>query len=125
MNWELVENRILDDALKLRISWTFEDTNVVDQFEWDEEEQAEMLDRLERDIDTHYIARVEVLLDDIVLGSDILGSCYAYGCTPNEDIINNKIGGYLPQMIEAAKTAAAKRIAELKKVLDDYPAEML
>ena len=100
------------------VDWTYEDCSVRDCFEETEEQYAEMERRLEAHIDTHYVARVRAMYDGVEMGSATLGSCYAYDCSPEDDI-NSGIGGYLEDMIEEAvdeaRTEAVRMLDRLKE----------
>ena len=99
------------------VDWTYEDCSVRDCFEETEEQYAEMERRQEAYLDTHYIARVRAMYDGVEMGSASLGSCYAYDCSPEDDI-NDGIGGYLEDMIEEAvddaRTEAVRMLDRLK-----------
>jgi len=103
------------------IDWTYEHCSVRDCFEETEEEYAEMERRQEAYLDTHYIARVRAMYDGVEMGSSSLGSCYAYDCSPEDDI-NDGIGGYLEDMIEEAVDEAR---AEAVRMLDRLKADFL
>ena len=102
------------------VDWTYEDCSVRDCFDETEEEFAEMERRLNADLDTHYIARVRAMYDDVEMGSDTLGSCYARDCSPEDDI-NDGIGGYLEDMIEqAVDQARTEAVAMLQRLKEDF-----
>jgi hypothetical protein len=86
------------------VDWADEDLSLEYVFETDEE-IAEHAERCANYQDTHYAARVRAMYDGKEMGSDHLGSCYAYDCTPEEDIAQ-EIGGYLEQMVETAVAEA-------------------
>jgi hypothetical protein len=99
------------------VDWTYEHCSVRDCFDETEEQFQEMERRQEAYLDTHYIARVRAMYDGVEMGSSSLGSCYAYDCSPEDDI-NNGIGGYLEDMIEEAvddaRTEAVRMLDRLK-----------
>jgi hypothetical protein len=103
------------------VDWTYEHCSVRDCFEETEEQYAEMERRQEAYLDTHYIARVRAMYDGVEMGSSSLGSCYAYDCSPEEDI-NNGINGYLEDMIEEAVDQARD---EAVRMLDRLKADFL
>ena len=103
------------------VDWTYEDESIRGCFEETEEQYAEMERRLEAYIDTHYIARVRAMYDGVEMGSAHLGSCYAYNCSPEDDI-NDGIGGYLEDMIEEAVDEAR---TEAVRMLDRLKADFL
>jgi len=114
--WNYVETREIGPFTVI-LDWTYEDTSIRDMFEETEEEYSEMERRLDAHLDTHYVARVRALFDGHELGSDTLGSCYAYGCDPAEDMTNG-IGGYLDQMIEEATKQAQQELQSLKEKIE-------
>jgi hypothetical protein len=86
------------------VDWAHEDTPLSYVFET-EEEIAEHAKRCNDYTDTHYMARVRAMYDGKEFGSDNLGSCYAYNCSP-ETAIENGIDGYLEQMVKQAVAEA-------------------
>lgn len=100
------------------VDWTYEHCSVRDCFDETEEQFQEMERRQEAYLDTHYIARVRAMYDGVEMGSAHLGSCYAYDCSPEDDI-NDGIGGYLEDMIEEAvdqaRTEAVRMLDRLKE----------
>ena len=104
------------------VDWTYETCSVRDCFDETEEQFLEMERRLDAHLDTHYIARVCVMYDDVEMGSAHLGSCYAYDCSPEDDINNDGIGGYLEDMIEEAVDEAR---TEAVRMLDRLKADFL
>ena len=100
------------------VDWTYEDCSVRDCFDETEEQFLEMERRQEAHLDTHYIARVRAMYDGVEMGCSSLGSCYAYDCSPEDDI-NNGISGYLEDMIEEAvddaRTEAVRMLDRLKE----------
>ena len=101
------------------VDWTYEDCSVRDMFEETEEQYAEMERRLDAYLDTHYIARVRAIYNGVEMGSDTLGSCYAYNCTPEDDI-NDGIGGHLAQMVD---TAVSEARSEAERLLSKLSAD--
>jgi len=100
------------------VDWTYEHCSVRDCFDETEEQFQEMERRQEAYLDTHYIARVRAMYDGVEMGRSSLGSCYAYDCSPEDDI-NDGIGGYLEDMIEEAvddaRTEAVRMLDRLKE----------
>jgi hypothetical protein len=103
------------------VDWTYEHCSVRDCFDETEEQFQEMERRQEAYLDTHYIARVRAMYDGVEMGSSSLGSCYAYDCSPEDDI-NNGISGYLEDMIEEAVDEARD---EAVRMLDRLKADFL
>ncbi len=108
------------DQFDVFVDWTYEDCSVRDCFDETEEEFAEMERRLDAHLDTHYIARVRAMYDGVELGCATLGSCYAYDCSPEDDI-NDGIGGYLEDMVdEAVDDARTEAVAMLQRLKEDF-----
>ena len=103
------------------VDWTYEHCSVRDCFDETEEQFQEMERRQEAHLDTHYIARVRAMYDGVEMGCAHLGSCYAYNCSPEDDI-NDGIGGYLEDMIEEAVDQARE---EAVRMLDRLKADFL
>jgi len=109
------------DQFDIIVDWTYEDTPIRDCFDETDEEYAEMERRCRAYIDTHYVARVRAMYDGKEMGSDYLGSCYAYDCDPEDDI-TFRSGGYLEQMVEEAVDQARN---EAVRMLDRLKADFL
>ena len=109
------------DQFDVIVDWTYEHCSVRDCFDETEEQYVEMERRLDAHLDTHYIARVRVMYDDVEMGSASLGSCYAYDCSPEDDI-NDGIGGYLVDMVAEAMDEAQN---EAVRMLDRLKADFL
>ena len=111
--WNYVETREVGPFTVI-LDWTYEDTSVRDMFDETEEKYQEMERRLNSHLDTHYVARVRALFEGHELGSNSLGSCYAYDCDPAEDMTSG-ISGYLEDMIAAACSEADAELKKLKE----------
>jgi hypothetical protein len=102
------------------VDWTYEDCSIRGCFAETEEQYAEMERRLDAGIDTHYMARVRAMYDGVEMGCAHLGSCYAYDCSPEDDI-NNGIGGYLEDIIEeAVDEAQGEAVRMLDRLKEDF-----
>lgn len=106
-------------AFDIIVDWTYEDLPLSCVFETDED-IAVHAKRCRLYTDTHYTARVRAMYEGKEFGSDYLGSCYAYDCTPEADIAAG-IGGHLEQMVEQA-VAEAKDACEtlLERMQKDF-----
>ena len=113
--------RFTQDQFTVIVDWTYEDAALGDCFDETVSDLEDMIDRCNRGIDTHYIARVRVMYDGHEMGSATLGSCYAVGCDPVDDI-ESGIGGYLVDMVDEAVDEAR---AEAVKMLDRLKADFL
>lgn len=103
----------------IEVAWAYEQCSIRDLFDETEEEYARMEKRCQNYIDTHYMVRVQAMYDDNVLGKSYLGSCYASGCTPEDDI-DNGIGGYLEDLVKEVTAEARAVISKLfKEVSND------
>lgn len=116
--WNTVET-FAQDQFTVELAWCYEDLDLSHVFET-AEEIAEHAERCNQYLDTHYVARVLVMYDGVEMGSDYLGSCYAYGCDPAEDI-REGIGGYREQMIDTAmEQARSEAVAMLDRLKADF-----
>ena len=106
---------------EVEIAWAYEDLPLSYVFET-EEDIAIHQKRCEDYTDTHYVARVRAMYDGKEMGADYLGSCYAYGMDPAEDMLAEQIGGYLEQMIN---TAVSEAQDEAVRMLDRLKADFL
>jgi len=115
--WNIVDTREIEQ-FTVELAWAYEDLPLSYVFETAEEIE-EHADRCRRYIDTHYVARVRVLYDGVEMGSDYLGSCYAYDMDPAQDMLEEQCGGYIEQMIDTAmddaRAETVRMIARLKK----------
>ena len=109
------------DQFDIIVDWTYEETSIRDCFDKFDAQYEEMERRLNAYIDTHYVARVRAMYDGVEMGSDYLGSCYAYDCTPEDDI-TFRSGGYLEQMVDEAVDQARN---EAVRMLDRLKADFL
>lgn len=114
-NWNQVETRE-GEKFDIVLSWTYEDTLLDDAFDPDCSDIEDMKRRCNDFVDTHYIARVQAVHKGRELGCATLGSCYAMGCEPDDDM-KSGLGGYLDDMIAEASKEAEEYIAELAATL--------
>ena len=114
--WNTVET-FQKDQFTVEIAWCYEDLPLSEVFETEEEIETHQK-RCEDYTDTHYVCRVRALYEGNEMGSDYLGSCYALGCSPDEDI-QNGIGGQREDMIKnavaEAQSACLQMLESLKK----------
>lgn len=115
--WTEATRRVTGHVTEV-ISWSVEDTPLDTVFDEDEHDIPAMIKRINDYTDTHYMVRVQILVDNHVFGESQLGSCYAYDCTPEEDIANH-VGGYLPQLIDDANKDSLAAFASFAKILAD------
>lgn len=121
-HWYHVETR-KDRPFDLVLDWTYEHVALRDMFDVSVFDIADMEDRCNRYVDTHYIARVTVLYDGVEMGQAMLGSCYASGCDPADDM-RSGISGYLEDMIQEALTEARDRATVmLERLKHDFLGE--
>ena len=113
--WHHVETREIDQ-FDVVVDWTYEDAALGDCFDDSVSDIEDMIDRCNRGVDTHYIARVRVFYNGHEMGSSTLGSCYAYDCDPSDDI-ESGIGGYLEDMIDEAMAEARAEAVRMLEVL--------
>lgn len=104
---------------EVEIAWAYEDLPLSYVFETEEDIEVHQR-RCEDYTDTHYVARVRALYDGKEMGSDYLGSCYAYGRDPAQDI-EQGLDGYLEQMIDTALSeATSEAVAMLGRLKKDF-----
>jgi hypothetical protein len=116
--WNIVKT-VKVGNFDVEIAWAYEDLPLSYVFET-AEEIAEHSERCAKYLDTHYVARARALYDGKEMGSDYLGSCYAYDCDPKDDI-ENGISGYLDQMInDAVSQAQDEAVAMLDRLKADF-----
>jgi hypothetical protein len=102
------------------VDWTYEHCALEDVFDPEVSNIEEMARRCNAHLDTHYIARVRAMYDGVEMGSAHLGSCYAYDCSPEDDI-NAGISGYLEDMIEeAVDQAQSEAVRMLDRLKEDF-----
>lgn len=109
--WTYIETQE-HGPFSLILDWTYEDSALSDCFDETIFDLEDMIDRCNRYVDTHYIARVRAFYDGVEMGASILGSCYARDCNPAEDMASG-LGGYLEDMIDEALTEARTRSKEM------------
>ena len=120
MNYYHTVKEFKVEQFDIIVDWTYETCSVRDCFDETEEEFREMERRLDNEIDTHYRVRVRAMYDGVEMGSAHLGSCYAYDCSP-DDNINEGIGGYLEDMVaEAVDQARNEAVAMLQRLKADF-----
>ena len=108
------------DQFNIIVDWTYEDFLIRDCFEETEEQYQEMERRLEKGLDTHYIMRVRAVYNGVEMGCSTLGSCYAYDCSPEDDITTN-LTDYLEDLVtEAVAEARTNATAMLDKMKLDF-----
>lgn len=113
--------RFTQDQFTVIVDWTYEHAALGDCFDETVSDLEDMIRRCNDGTDTHYIARVRVMYDGHEMGSATLGSCYAVGCDPADDI-ESGIGGYLVDMVDEAVDEAR---SEAVKMLDRLKADFL
>ena len=108
------------DNFDVEVAWAYEDMPIRDCFDETEEEFAAMQARCENYTDTHYQLRVLAKYDDVEMGSAYLGSCYAAGMDPSQDI-EDGVGGYLQDFVsEAVSEAQNEAVAMLDRLKADF-----
>jgi hypothetical protein len=105
--------RFRKDQFDVTVDWTYEQAALGDCFDETVSDLDSMIDRCNRGIDTHYIARVRVFYAGHLVGSESLGSCYAVNCDPADDI-ESGIGGYLEDMLAEAVDQARQEVRRLQ-----------
>ena len=118
--WHEVK-RFKQEQFDVIVDWTYEEVPIRDMFDETVFDIEDMERRHNAGTDTHYVARVRFLYDGVEMGCATLGSCYAYGCDPEDDI-NDGISGYLEDLMEEAESEARERAVEM---LDQLKADFL
>jgi hypothetical protein len=98
------------------VGWDYETLSIRNCFEETEAEYLRMEQRCEQGTDTHYMVRVQAKYQGQVLADTYLGSCYASGCSVEQDI-EQGLGGYLADMVNEAVEEATKVAIELREQL--------
>ena len=106
------------DNFDVEVAWAYEDMPIRDCFDETEEEFAAMQARCENYTDTHYQLRVLAKYDDVEMGSAYLGSCYAAGMDPAQDI-EDGVGGYLQDFVSEAVSEAQERSGSNARQIKD------
>jgi hypothetical protein len=102
------------------VDWTYEHCALGDCFDETVSDLDDMIRRCNDGTDTHYIARVRAMYDGVEMGCATIGSCYAYDCSPEDDIAEG-IGGYLEDMVaEAEDQANAEAVRMLDRLKTDF-----
>jgi len=118
--WHEVK-RFKQEQFDVIVDWTYEEVPIRDMFDETVFDIEDMARRCNAGTDTHYVARVRFVYDGVEMGCATLGSCYAYGCDPEDDI-NDGISGYLEDLMAEAESEARERAVEM---LDRLKADFL
>jgi len=117
--WTQVETRKVGQ-FDIVLDWTYEHASISDCFDDTVSDVEDMVRRHNAGIDTHYIARVRAMYDGVEMGCSTLGSCYAYDCSPEDDMLSG-ISGYLDDMIdEAVDQAQDEAVRMLERLKTDF-----
>ena len=117
--WHEVEKRE-HGPFTLIFDWTYEDVPLDSMFDETCYDIADMADRCNRGIDTHYIARVRAMFEGHEFGTATLGSCYASDCDPADDM-SNGISGYMDDLIADAVEQAQQEVEKLRQKIETMP----
>ena len=109
--WHEVK-RFAKDQFTVVWDWCYEDSPLDSMFDATVFDIEDMALRCNQGTDAHYIARVRFLYDGVEMGSATLGSCYASGCDPEDDM-EAGISGYMEDMMEEAESEARERAVEM------------
>ena len=104
-----------EDFYTIAVDWWYEDVPVRDMFDDTVSDVAEMERRCDAGIDFHFITRVRVFYREYEVANDTLGSCYASGCYPEEEILENRLGGNFDDMLEQAREEADRELVRLNR----------
>ena len=103
------------DFYTIAVDWWYEDAPIRDMFDDTVTDVEEMARRCDAGIDTHFITRVRVFYRGHLMADENLGSCYASGCYPEEEILENRLGGYFDDMLEQTREAADRELVRLNR----------
>jgi len=98
----------------IHIDWCYEDVAIRDCFDETVSDVADMERRCDAGIDTHFITRVRAFWRGYELASTTLGSCYAYDCSPEEEI-EAGLAGYLSDMTDEVVAEADRELIRLNR----------
>lgn len=104
--------RFKQDQFTVIWDWCYEDAPLDHMFDETCYDIADMADRCNRGVDTHYIARVRFFYNGVEMGCATLGSCYASDCDPEDDM-ESGICGYMDDLMEQAESEARERAVEM------------
>jgi len=99
----------------ITVDWWYEDVAIRDLFDDTVTDVEEMERRCDAGLDTHFITRVRVFYREYEVANDTLGSCYASGCDPEEEILENRLGGYFDDMLAEAREEADRELVRLNR----------
>jgi len=102
-------------AYHIVVDWWYEDVPIRDMFDDTVSDVAEMERRCDAGIDTHFITRVRLFYRGHLMADENLGSCYASECSPEEEILENRLGGYFDDMLEQARKEADRELVRLNR----------
>jgi len=103
------------DFYTIAVDWWYEDVPIRDMFDDTVTDVEEMERRCDAGLDTHFITRVRVFYRQHEVANDTLGSCYASGCDPEEEILENRLGGYFDDMLAEAREEADRELVLLNR----------
>ena len=104
-----------EDFYTITVDWWYEDVAIRDLFDDTVTDVEEMERRCDAGLDTHFITRVRVFYREYEVANDTLGSCYASGCDPEEEILENRLGGYFDDMLAEAREEADRELVRLNR----------
>ena len=99
----------------ITVDWWYEDVAIRDLFDDTVTDVEEMERRCDAGLDTYFITRVRVFYREYEVANDTLGSCYASGCDPEEEILENRLGGYFDDMLAEAREEADRELVRLNR----------
>ena len=106
-----------DTFYNVVVDWWYEHADLRYMFDDTVCDVEEMARRCDAGVDTHFIARVRVFYRGYEMASESLGSCYAQDCDPQEEILENRLGGHFDEMLEQAREQADEELRRLNRHL--------
>jgi len=107
------------EMFTIHIDWTYEDAPICVMFDDTICDIDEMEQLCERGIDSHYMTRVSVFFEGLKIEELIVGSCYASGISPDEDIENEYKFGYISDFVDTAMENARDECKNLAHRLNE------
>jgi hypothetical protein len=104
-----------EDFYDIVVDWWYEDAPLRAMFDDTVSEVEEMERRCDAGIDFHFITRVRVFYRQHEMANDTLGSCYAADCYPEEEILENRLGGHFDDMLEQTREEADRELVRLNR----------
>lgn len=97
------------------VDWCYETVPLNQIFNTTDALISEMQRRVDAGIDHQFSVRVRAIHHGNEIASETMSSCYSYGCSPDTEIVEKKLGGYLDIMLLKVKISADNLVNEMTK----------